>query len=227
MLQFNNKKYLISPSILAADFSDLNNEFEKLQKAGIKYIHYDVMDNHFVPQLTFGYKFVSDFNKTTELLSDVHLMIQNPDKCVDKYIDADSDLITFHVESMNSDSALKAIEQVKNAGKQIGLSIKPKTDISELEPYLDLIDLVLVMTVEPGFAGQKLITECLPKISNLREKFEKKNLDIVIQADGGINLTNIKELYQRGCTFFVMGSAFFKALDYNVLISEIDDILLK
>jgi ribulose-phosphate 3-epimerase len=223
----NNKKYLISPSILAADFSDLQNEFIKLQKAGIKYIHYDVMDNNFVPQLTFGYKFINDYNKKTELLADVHLMINSPHLCFEKYIEAGSDLLTFHIETLNKDDIELVIKKLKQENIKIGLSIKPDTKTDEILPYLDLIDLVLIMTVEPGFAGQSLIENCLPKISSLREIIEKKNLNTVIQVDGGINLQNIKEIYERGCTFFVMGSAFFKEKDYNALMDRIDYLLLK
>ena len=221
----NNKKFLLSPSILATDFATLLEEFKKIQEAGINYIHYDVMDNHFVPQLTFGYKFVKDFASKTELVSDVHLMIDNPHLCVDKYIDAGSDILTFHVESMDEKEIIPLLEKVKSKNILCGLSIKPKTPVSKLLPYIKLLDLVLVMTVEPGFGGQKMIKECLPKIDELKKIIDEKKLNTVIQADGGINLSNIRELYNRGCTFFVMGSAFFKQTDYNIFMVDLEKTL--
>ena len=225
MIPYSKEKFLISPSILAADFSTLTGEMPRLENAGIKYLHYDVMDNHFVPQLTFGYKFVSDYNAKTSLLADVHLMIENADKCLDEYLNAGSDIITFHVETMDKKRITSALEKVKNSGKFAGLSIKPLTDVQILEPYLDLLDMILVMTVEPGFGGQKLIPECLQKIEFIRNMLEKRNSEAVIQADGGINMDNVKQLFERGCTFFVMGSAFFREKDYNEFMKRLSEIL--
>lgn len=227
MKLFNNGQHHISPSILACDFSNLAEKFNEIKSAGINYIHYDVMDNHFVPQLTFGYKFVKDFNKKTGLLSDVHLMIDNPHESVDKYIDAGPDIITFHYEALEHDKIDGLIEKIKSAGIYAGISIKPKTKVSEIEPFLDKLDMILVMTVEPGFAGQKLIPECLDKIDEIKELVEKNNLNVIIQCDGGINTGNIKDLYDRGCRFFVMGSAFFKENDYLEFKKRVDAALLK
>lgn len=223
----DNNKYLISPSLLAADFYSLPETLKALEKTNLKYIHYDVMDNHFVPQLTFGYKFVNDFNKKTKLKSDVHLMIEEPWESVKNYLNADSDIVTFHYEAVKNNDFYNIIEKIHNAGKFVGVSLKPATSISVLEPFIEIIDLVLIMTVEPGFAGQTMIEACLPKINGLRELIEKKNLELVIQADGGINLSNIKDLYNRGCSFFVMGSAFFKQDNFEDFIKKVDDILLK
>ena len=225
MIPYSKEKFLISPSILAADFSTLTEEMPYLENAGIKYLHYDVMDNHFVPQLTFGYKFVADYNAKTSLLADVHLMIENADKGLDEYLNAGSDIITFHVETMDKKRITSALEKVKNSGKFAGLSIKPLTDVQILEPYLDLLDMILVMTVEPGFGGQKLIPECLQKIEFIRNMLEKRNSEAVIQADGGINMDNVKQLFERGCTFFVMGSAFFREKDYNEFMKRLSEIL--
>ncbi len=226
MKLFNNAKYHISPSILACDFSSLNNEIEQVGKAGISYIHYDVMDNHFVPQLTFGYKFVKDFNKETKLLADVHLMIDKPEQSIDKYIDAGADILTFHLEATGKKRAGELINKIKSAGVYAGLSVKPGTPIKKITPYLDIIDMVLIMTVEPGFAGQKLIPECLNKITELKELVEKKSYNVIIQSDGGINLENIRTIYERGCNFFVMGSAFFKQNNYRDFKNKIDALLL-
>ncbi len=225
MIPYSKEKFLISPSILAADFSTLTEEMPRLENAGIKYLHYDVMDNHFVPQLTFGYKFVADYNAKTSLLADVHLMIENADKCLDEYLKAGSDIITFHVETMDKKRITSALEKVKKSGRFAGLSIKPLTDVQILEPYLDLLDMILVMTVEPGFGGQKLISECLQKIEFIRNMLEKRNSEAVIQADGGINMDNVKQLFERGCTFFVMGSAFFREKDYNEFMKRLSEIL--
>jgi ribulose-phosphate 3-epimerase len=225
MVQLNNKKPLISPSILASNFATLIGELPKIKDAGVDYIHYDVMDNHFVPQLTFGYKFVKDFNSKTDIISDVHLMIDNPHLCVDNYIEAGSNILTFHIESMPENEIKPLLLKVKSNNILCGLSIKPKTPVSSLLPYIDLLDLVLVMTVEPGFGGQKLIEECLPKIDELKKIIDEKNLGTVIQADGGINLSNAPELHKRGCTFFVMGSAFFKETDYNVFMAKFNKAL--
>jgi len=222
MINFSEKKYLISPSILASDFSDLNQVFKKIEEAGVDYIHYDIMDNHFVPQLTFGYKFVSDFNKRTTLLADVHLMIDRPDISVDKYIEAGSDVITFHIETLNKDDSFKLIEKIQKSGINAGISIKPGTPVKEAEPFLPYVDMILVMTVEPGFAGQSLIPECLDKINEISRIVKENSYKAVIQSDGGIYLENIQEIYKRGCTFFVMGSAFFKNNDYKEFVRKIN-----
>ncbi len=227
MKTFKNNEYHISPSILACDFSELNEKFSQIHKAGLSYIHYDVMDNHFVPQLTYGYKFVKDFNSKTPLLSDVHLMIDNPEESIDKYIEAKSDILTFHIEATDKKNIPGLIKKIHSAGIYTGISIKPGTKVSEIEPYINDIDMVLIMTVEPGFAGQSLIPECIDKITELKELVEKKSGNVIIQCDGGINADNISILYEKGCRFFVMGSAFFKQKNFVDFKKNIDNTLLK
>lgn len=206
---------MICPSILSADFSLLKETLQEMEKAGIEVVHFDVMDNHFVPNLTFGHKFIGDLRKHSKLFFDAHLMIENPEKNIQLYLDSGADLVTVHLEAIRHSRIDEMSELTRKAGKKFGISIKPKTAVSELLPILESVDLVLVMTVEPGFGGQKLIPECLPKITELQELKKKNNFSFIIQADGGIDRSNLETLCRLGNEWYVMGSAFFKEPDFS------------
>lgn len=202
----------LSPSILAADFSKLGEEIEKIKNAD--YVHIDVMDGHFVPNITFGPGVVKCIRKSTDLVFDVHLMIENPEKYVDAFLDAGADIITVHYESKMDYDYIK--NAVKSKGKKLGLSIKPKTDVCVINSYLDDIDMVLVMSVEPGFGGQKFMEDSLEKISKIRQM----DKDIDIEVDGGIGLDNVKKVVDAGANVIVAGSAVFGAEDVSKTVDE-------
>ena len=212
----------ISPSILSSDYGNLESELKKMEECGADMIHVDVMDGHFVPNITLGAPIVKCIRKATKLTFDVHLMISDPYKYVPDFAKAGSDIITFHTES-DSDTE-KTIDEILSLGKKAGLSVKPGTPIEEIYPYLDKLSLVLIMTVEPGFGGQKFMADMMPKISALREECEKRSIDIEIQVDGGISAKTIEEPARRGATVFVAGSAVFGADDPAKAIAEMKDI---
>ncbi|MBE7037314.1 MAG: ribulose-phosphate 3-epimerase [Ruminococcaceae bacterium] len=202
----------LSPSILAANFSSLGDEIAKIKDAD--YVHIDVMDGHFVPNITFGPGVVKCIRKTTELVFDVHLMIENAEKYVDDFLNAGADIITVHYESNMDYEYIK--NKVKEKGKKLGLSIKPKTDVSVLKDYLSDLDMVLIMSVEPGFGGQKFMEESLEKIKMVRQM--DKNIDI--EVDGGIGLDNVKKVVDAGANVIVAGSAVFGAKDVSKTVLE-------
>ena len=202
----------LSPSILAANFSRLGEEIAKIKDAD--YVHIDVMDGHFVPNITFGPGVVKCIRKTTDLVFDVHLMIENAEKYVDDFLNAGADIITVHYESNMDYEYIK--NKVKEKGKKLGLSIKPKTDVSVLKDYLCDLDMILIMSVEPGFGGQKFMEESLEKIKKVRQM--DKNIDI--EVDGGIGLDNVKKVVDAGANVIVAGSAVFGANDVSKTVLE-------
>jgi len=213
----------IAPSILSADFSNIQNTIKKLEEANVSMIHFDVMDNHFVPNLTFGSKFIKDMRKYTELPFDVHLMIESPEKWIDEFLEVGGDIYTFHIES--TVQVIELAKKVKGAGKRFALSVKPETPISSITPYLELLDMVLIMTVEPGFGGQSLIEKTLPKITELKKKIVTQNLSTLIQVDGGVNLSTLPKVLERGADVIVMGSAFFKNDNYVDFMKTLSQII--
>lgn len=201
----------ISPSILAADMLRLGEEIKKIENSGAKYVHIDVMDGVFVPNISYGMPIVSAVRRATNLILDVHLMITAPERYIDKFIECGADIVTFHVEATTHESILDAIEKIHNLGKRVGLSIKPNTDVSAIIPYINLIDMVLVMTVEPGFGGQSFIADTMKKVSEIREIINKNNLSLDIEVDGGINAETLLTAQNSGANIFVLGTAFFKS----------------
>ena len=201
-------KTIISPSILGGSFSNMENIIKQLDKSKAEYIHFDVMDGDFVPNLTFGPQFISNLRQFTQKIFDVHLMINRVGKFVDDYIKAGSDIITFHLEI--DENLHKLINKIKGNGIKCGIAIKPKTKWEDIEPYLKLIDQVIIMTVEPGFGGQSFMNDQIKKIENIRTYVNSHNLDVNIEIDGGINYETGKLCTDAGANILVAGSFLFK-----------------
>ena len=198
----------ISPSILSADFSRLGEEIVALEKAGADYIHIDVMEGHFVPNITIGPEVIKRLRPITKLTFDVHLMIEPVDNFIKDFADAGSDIITFHPEATKNLS--ETIKLVKSYGKKVGVSLKPESPINLITPYIDQVDLILIMSVNPGFGGQKFMPEVLDKMKKLRDITNEKKLSIDIEIDGGINFNNSRKAKDYGANILVSGSTVFK-----------------
>lgn len=201
----------VSASILGADLADLKNEIKKAEQSGVDYIHFDVMDGVFVNNISFGLPVLSSVKKISEIPLDVHLMITKPEKYIERFCEAGADILTFHIEA--TDDVRRCIEICKENNTKVGVTIKPNTPVEDVFEYLSEIDMVLIMTVEPGFGGQGFIYETLPKIKKLREEIESRGLSVDIEVDGGISDKTVQLVKDNGANVFVSGSYLFNAED--------------
>ena len=209
----------ISPSILSANFAILGAEVDDIKNAGAEMAHIDVMDGIFVPNMSFAFPIIDALKKTTDIFLDVHLMIVNPERYIERFIDSGADLITFHLEATEDVDA--CIDMIKKRGKKVSVSVKPNTPIEAVYPYLEKCDMILVMTVEPGYGGQALIPFCLDKVKTLREEITKRGLNVDIQVDGGINEKTAQAAREAGANILVAGSAVFNCEDRKAAIDAL------
>lgn len=201
-------EYILAPSILAADFKTLGEEMKKTEENGAKYIHFDVMDGLFVPSISFGMPVLASIQNATSQVMDAHLMIQEPIRYIEAFQKAGADMITVHLEAC--EDVKSTLAKIRDCGMKVGLSICPETPAEAVKPYLENVDMILAMSVHPGFGGQKFIPESLDKIRMVREMIREKDLSVDIQVDGGIYLSNVREVLDAGANVIVAGSAVFK-----------------
>ena len=212
-------KRMIAPSILSADFSNLETEIKLIIEAGAGFVHVDVMDGHFVPNLTIGMPVVKAIKPKSSIPLDVHLMIDNPEIYVEQFVSAGSDYVTIHVESTKNVEA--TLNMIRDLGAKPGITARPGTDLEHMKPFLHLVDLVLIMTVEPGFGGQKFMEKQLEKVRELKSIREEKNLNYLIEVDGGVNPDTAKLCWDAGADVLVAGSAVFSTPDYKTNIEAL------
>ena len=209
----------ISPSVLAADLSNLAKDVIDIESAGADMVHLDVMDGIFVPNITFGMPVINALRDKSNLIFDVHLMIDKPERYAMRFVDAGADILTFHLEACEKPAEL--LEQIREQGVMAGISIKPATPVEDIYPLLEQCDMVLVMTVEPGYGGQKLIPETIEKVRKLKAEITKRGIDLEIAVDGGVNESNAPELINAGAGILVAGSSVFGASDRRVAIDAL------
>lgn len=213
-----NKEIILAPSILSANFGRLEEELLSLEEAGLKWVHLDVMDGIFVPNITFGPPIIKALRKKSKLFFDVHLMIDKPERYFQQFIDAGADLVCFHVEA--SLHLERSVQAVKEKGVKVGLALNPATPLSQIEYLIPEVDMILIMSVNPGFGGQKFISFCEQKIANLAKKIKEQKVNTAIQVDGGVSPENIGKLVNLGANIFVSGSAFFNHPPYQKRYQE-------
>lgn len=206
-----------APSVLSADFSRLGDEIISIKNAGADWVHLDVMDGHFVPNISFGLPVIKSIRKLTDMFFDVHLMISEPQKYVRRFCEAGADMVTFHVEACTTEEALFCINEIHACGKQAGISIKPGTPVSSLEPFRGLVEMVLVMTVEPGFGGQKFMADMMPKIGEVKRLMP----GVIVEIDGGVNGETVKTAAENDVDVVVAGSYVFGAEDRKAAIESL------
>lgn len=197
----------LSPSLLSADFTNLKSDIEVLDKNGVKYLHLDVMDGMFVPNISFGPMIIKQLRPLTDMVFDVHLMIEDPDRYIQNFKDAGADILTVHYEACKH--LHRTISYIKSLGMKAGVSLNPATNIDVLDYVLEDLDLVLIMSVNPGFGGQSFIPSALDKIKNLKKKIEERNLNVIVEVDGGVKTTNVKDVIEAGAELIVSGSDIF------------------
>ena len=213
---------ILSPSILASDYMNMQRDFDNCAKVGVKWLHVDIMDGHFVPNMSFGYSLVEAMRKVSDLVLDVHLMIERPIRYVENFCKAGADYLTIHVEADTRENTLAAIEKIRALGVKPGIVVKPKTTAEEIAEFLPLVDMVLVMTVEPGFGGQKFMADMMPKVKKLREMLDAVNPSCHLEVDGGVDLQTCIPCKENGADVLVAGSAFFRAADKAAFTKEIE-----
>ncbi len=210
---------IILPSVLASDWSNLRKEIELTQSLGLSHLHFDVMDGSFVPVLTFGPKFVADIRPYTKQFIDVHLMVDRPSAYIDDFAKAGADMCTFHIEAEKY--SFRTLQAIRNLGMKAGIALNPQTPVSAVEAILDIVDLVLVMSVDPGFGGQSFIPQTEEKLRSLSQKRKEQNLGFFLSVDGGINDENIRLLSEKGVDWAVMGTSFFSQKDKEAYLNKL------
>ena len=213
---------LISPSILSADYMHFHEDMDATKAAGAKWLHVDIMDGHFVPNLSFGYSWVKAMRKITDLVLDVHLMIDTPIKYAEEFCKAGADYLTVHVEADTEENILKTIELIRSLGVKPGVVVKPKTPAEAVLPFIDKVDMILVMTVEPGFGGQKFMADMMPKLKQLRQMIQEKNPGCHLEVDGGVDLVTAETCKENGADVLVAGSAFYGAADRAAFVEALE-----
>ena len=213
---------IISPSILSCDYMNMERDFTMCKEMGAKWLHVDVMDGIFVPNITFGMGLVKSMRKVTDLVLDVHLMIDRPLRYVQHFCDAGADYLTIHVEADTPENTMAALEKIRELGVKPGIVVKPKTPAEAIAAYLDKVDMVLVMTVEPGFGGQKFMADMMPKLKQLRAMLDEVNPSCHLEVDGGVDLTTCVTCKENGADVLVAGSAFFGAKDKAAFVEALE-----
>ena len=213
---------ILSPSILSADYMNMERDLKATAQMGVKWLHVDIMDGLFVPNLSFGYSMVASMRKVTDQVLDVHLMIDRPIRYVENFCKAGADYLTIHVEADTRENTKAAIEKIRALGVKPGIVLKPKTPAEDIAEFLPLVDLVLVMTVEPGFGGQKFMADMMPKVKQLRAMLDEVNPDCHLEVDGGVDLVTGVTCKENGANVLVAGSAFFGAADRAAFAKEIE-----
>ena len=213
---------ILSPSILAADAMNLQRDLTDTAMQGAKWLHIDVMDGLFVPNLSFGYTTVQGIRRFSDLVLDVHLMIEKPIRYIEHFCKAGADYLTIHVEADTPENTKAAIEKIRSFGVKPGIVVKPKTPAEAIAEYIPLVDMVLVMTVEPGFGGQKFMADMMPKVQKLRQMIDEMNPACYLEVDGGVDLDNAKICKEHGANVLVAGSAFYKAADKKAFVAQIE-----
>ncbi len=213
---------ILAPSILSCDYMNMQRDFAACKENGVKWLHVDIMDGHFVPNLSFGYSLVKSMRPVTDLVLDVHLMIDTPIKYAENFCKAGADYLTIHVEADTPENIRKTLELIRSLGVKPGIVVKPKTPAEAIEEYLPMVDMVLVMTVEPGFGGQKFMADMMPKVKKLREMLDKVNPACHLEVDGGVDLNTVVTCKENGADVFVAGSAYFGAADKKAFTEQME-----